>query len=285
MRADASRDDHKASEQLSQEERALQATLRAYAAREVDTQAGWEAVAPRLTSVGATQVRRKGPLAGVSRGVLVAAAVVALVVALAGAGVGAAYWGGLFGGPKAKLIGDKQLYTEIGQRQAIDGVTVSIDQAYADPGNIYLAISFVMPHDLGSQYSQVIVNRVTIAGDAGNEVQGLIMTCEPFWHDSIFHRDSVQHCMMNAGPLQPTTGTTTLNLSVEIGEVWLFRTADHERDILTGPWRFTFSLPFHQQSLGPGGPYAEPATRTPDANPATKTPERFPFPACISRLY
>jgi Domain of unknown function (DUF4179) len=278
MRAGTSRD-YKASEQMSQqtsqEEHALRATLRAYAAGEVDTQVGWEAVAPRLTLAGAGNTARgwrRGPLAGVSRGVLVAAAVVALVVALAGAGVGAAYWGGLFGGPKAQLIGDKQLYTEIGQRQAIDGVTVSIDQAYADPGNIYLAISFVMPHDLGSQYSQVIVNRVTIAGDAGNEVQGLIMTCEPFWHDLIFHRDSVQHCMMNAGPLQPTTGTTTLNLSVEIGEVWLFRTADHERDILTGPWHFTFSLPFHQQSLGPGGPYAEPATRTPDANPATKTP-------------
>jgi hypothetical protein len=255
----------------SREELALRTTLLAHADGMVDTDAAWEAVAPRLAATAAvvSQRRKVGPFAAVSRGLLVAASL-AIVVALAGAGVGAAYWGGIFGGPKAQLIGDKQLYTEIGQRQTIGGVAVSIDQAYADPGNIYLAVSFVMPHDLGSHYTQVIVNRVTIA-DAGNETQGLIMTCEPFWHDAVFHRDSVQHCMMNAGPLEPAAGATTLNLHVEIGEVWLFHTADHQRDILTGPWSFNFSLPFHQRNLGPGGPYAQPGTTTP-STPGTKKP-------------
>jgi hypothetical protein len=257
----------------SRDEWALRATLQAHASETVDTDAAWDTVAPRLAAsdVVVSRQRRAGRFAGVSRGALVAAACLALVVALAGAGVGAAYWGGLFGGPKAQLIGDKHLYTEIGQRQAIDSVTVSIDQAYADPGNIYLAVSFTMPHDLGSRYSQVIVNRVTIADAAGNEIEGLIMTCEPFWHDAVFHRDGVEHCMMNAGPLQPAAGATTLNLRVEMGEVWLLRTADHQRDILTGPWQFSFSLPFHQQSLGSGGPYAVPGTTTP-SDPGTKKP-------------
>ena len=60
-------------------------------------------------------------------------------------------------------------------------------------------------------------------------------------------------------------------LNVEIGEVWLFRATDGQRDILTGPWSFSFSLPFHQQNLGPGGPYAQPGTTTP-STPGTKKP-------------
>jgi hypothetical protein len=86
----------------------LRATLHAHAAEMVDTAAAWESVAPRLATSGAvvTRPRRFGPLAGVSRGLLVAAAL-ALVVALAGAGVGAAYWGSIYGGPKAQLIGDE----------------------------------------------------------------------------------------------------------------------------------------------------------------------------------
>ena len=125
----------------SHEELALRATLHAQASEMVDTDAAWEVVAPRLATSGAvvSQRRKVGPFAGVSRGLLVAAASLALVVALAGAGVGAAYWGGLFGGPKGKLISNQQLYTTIGQSQTIDGVTASIDLAYADPDDTYIA--------------------------------------------------------------------------------------------------------------------------------------------------
>jgi hypothetical protein len=251
---------------------ALRATLHTQASEVVDIDIAWEAVAPRLEAPAAvvSQRRKIGPFAAVSRGLLVAASL-AIVVALAGAGAGAAYWGGLFGGPKAQLIGDKQLYTEIGQRQVVDGVTVSIDQAYADPGNIYLAVSFTMPHDLGSRYRGVIVNRTTIADAAGQEAKGLNMTCDPFWHDALFHRDSVQHCMMDAGPLQPAVGATTLTLTVEIGEVWLFPTNGGEREIHPGPLHFQFTLPYHQQSLGPGGPYLQPGPTTP-STPGTKKP-------------
>jgi len=278
MRADTSRD-HKTSEQMSQqtsqEEHALRAALRAYAAGEVDTQAGWEAVAPRLTSAGvgsATQVRRRGPLAGVSRGVLVAAAVVALVVALAGAGVGAAYWGGIFSGPKTQLLIDEQLFTTIGQRQTVDGVTVDIDKAYADLGSTTIILTITAPYNRGGRYSNVIANHITITDDAGNEGLFPGYACESFKHDSLFHHDSVERCLIDTSPFQPPAGTTALTLHVEIGELWLFRATDHEREILTGPWRFAFSLPFHHQNLGPAAPVLEPATRTPDANPATKTP-------------
>jgi hypothetical protein len=215
--------------------------------------------------------RHSRPLGGVSRGVMITVAVVVLVVALAGAGVGAAYWGGLFGGPKAKLIGNQQLYSEIGQSQMHGGVTVSIDNAYADPGNIYIAVTFTMRDDQASRYGNVIANSVTVADGAGNEARGLNLICEPLWHDAVFHRDGVEHCLMDVGALQPPAGAASLTLGVEIGEIWLFPTTDHQPDIVTGPWSFTFSLPFHQQSLGPGGPYVQPGTTTP-STPGTKKP-------------
>jgi hypothetical protein len=258
----------------SREELALRATLQMYAGEAVDADAAWGAVAPRLTSLrrnGVVQRRRRGPLAGASRGILIAAAVVALVVALAGAGVGAAYWGGIFGGPKARLIGDQKLYTTIGQSQTIDGVTVSADKAYADPGNTYIALSVTMPYALASRYRNVIANHVTIADTTGNEAQGLNMYCDPLWHDPSFRQDGVEHCLMDAGPLQPAAGATALNLSVEIGELWLFPVNGAEREIHPGSWRFQFTLPYHQQSLGPGGPYAAPGVATP-SDQGTKKP-------------
>jgi hypothetical protein len=256
----------------SRDELALHATLHAHAGEMIDTDTAWEAVAPRLQASAAvvSQRRKAGPFTAVNRGLLVAASL-AIVVALAGAGVGAAYWGGLFGGPKAQLIGDERLYTGIGQRQTIGGVTVSIDQAYADPGNTYIAVTFTMPDSQASHYSSVIANHVTITDGAGNEARGLNYVCEPLWHDTLFRRDGVQHCLMDLSAFQPPAGAVSLNLHVEIGELWLFHTTDGQRDILAGPWSFTFSLPFHQQSLGTGGPYAQPGTTTP-STPGAKKP-------------
>jgi hypothetical protein len=258
----------------SRDEMALRATLYAHASEMVDADTAWEAVAPRLAASGAvvSQRRKAGPFAGVSPGLLVAASL-AIVVALAGAGagVGAAYWGGLFGGPKAQLIGDERLYTTIGQSQSHASLTVTIDQAYADPGNTYIAVTFTMPDSQASRYSNVIANSVTITDGAGNEAHGLNYICEPLWHEALFHRAGVQHCLMDLSAFQPPAGATSLSLHVEIGELWLFRTMDGQRDILTGPWSFTFSLPFHQQNLGPGGPYAQPGTTTP-STPGTMKP-------------
>ena len=257
----------------SLEELALRTTLHARASEMVDTDGAWEGVAPRLVmgDVIVDRRRRGGPFAGVSRTVLVAAALLAIVVALAGAGAGAAYWGGLFGGPKAQLIGDEQLYKTIGQSQTHGGVTVSIDKAYADPGNTYIAVTFTMPDSQASRYSNVFANSVTITDGAGSEARGLNYVCEPLWHDQIFHHDAIQHCLMDLTAFQPPAGASSLSLNVEIGELWLVRTADHERDILSGSWSFTFSLPVHQRNLGPGGPYAQPGTTTP-STPGTKKP-------------
>ena len=259
-----------AEREASRDEMALRATLYAHASEMVDADTAWELVAPRLAASGATvsQRRKTRLFAGVSRGLLVAASL-AIVVALAGAGVGAAYWGGLFGGPKAQLIGDERLYSTIGQSQTRDGLTVTIDQAYADPGNTYIAVTFTMPDAKAAKYSYVVPNHVNITDASGNQTNGMNIMCDALWHDAFFHRDGVEHCLIDLGPFQSTAGQ--LSLRVEFGEILLLLPHDTPIETQPGPWNFSFSLPFHQQSLGPGGPYAEPGTTTP-STPGTKKP-------------
>jgi hypothetical protein len=255
----------------SRDEMALRTTLHGHASEMVDTDAAWETVALRLATSGANvnQKRRVGPFAGVSRALLVAASL-AIVVVLAGAGVGAAYWGGLFGGPKAQLIGDGQLYSAVGQSQTHDGLTVTIDQAYADPGNTYIAITFTMPATLAEKYTHVIPNLINITDAAGNQTDGMNIMCDPLWHDALFHRASTEHCLIDLGPFQPAAGATQLTLHVAFGEIMLLSGGD-PYVTQPGPWTFSFTLPFHQQSLGPAGPYAQPGTTTP-STPGTKKP-------------
>jgi len=253
----------------SHEELALRVMLEARASEMVDTDAAWERVAPRLATTGVVvnQRRMAGTFAGVSRGLFVAASL-AIVVALAGAGIGAAYWGGIFGGPKAQLIGSERLYTTIGQSESQDGLTVTIDQAYADPGNTYIAITFTMPEAKAAKYTHVIPNHVNITDASGNQADGMNIMCEPLWHDAFFHRDGVEHCLIDLGPFHPASGQ--LSLRVAFGEIMLLSGGD-PYVTQPGPWIFRFTLPFHEQSLGPGGPYVQPGSASP-SDPGTKTP-------------
>jgi hypothetical protein len=188
------------------------------------------------------------------RAVLIAAALVAVILVLAGAGLGAAYWGGLFGGDKAGLIGNEQLYTTIHQSQTIGEVTVTVDKVYADPGNTYIAMLIRVPGSVAKQYNSAILNHIDVTNASGQQTTGANVICDPLPHDG-----SAEHCLIDWGPFQPNADGKHVTLTVDIGEVWLLRPDAHDPDVRTGPWHFTFTIPFHQRSLGPGGPYAQPA--------------------------
>lgn len=241
----------------------LRATLRAHAPAEVDAEHVWAAIAPRLTISrdipDAPASRSRWPRARLTmllrapRAAVIAAALIASVLVFAGAGFGAAYWGGLFGGEKAGLIGNEKLYTTINQSQTIGEVTVTADKVYADPGNTYIAVLIRMPQSVARQYNQAILNRFDVTNASGQDAMGANVMCDPLPHDG-----SAEHCLIDYGHFQPNADGTHVTLRVDIGEVWLLRSGVHDPDVRTGPWHFTFTLPFHQQSLGPGGPYAQP---------------------------
>jgi hypothetical protein len=250
-----------------EEEQALRASFARHAPTMVDTVSAWSTVRAQLPldtqatdEVIAVVPRppRLAPRHPRLRAALMAAGIAAVLIALMGAGVGAAYWGGLFGGPKAQLIGNADLYTAIGQSKTIDGVTITVDQAYADPGNTYIAVTARVSDTLAQRYGYVILNHVSVSEASGSESNGLNVICEPLGRTSLFDGASIEHCMLDAGALHPSAGLSPLSVKVEVGEVWLLAKGSAQRDIRTGPWTFQFKLPWHQQSLGTGGPYAQP---------------------------
>jgi hypothetical protein len=208
--------------------------------------------------VGAAQATTRSRPSLVRRALLTAG-IAAVLIALVGAGVSAAYWGGLFGGPKAQLIGDASLYTVVGQSKTIAGVTVSVDQAYADPGNTFIAVTLSVPEPQAQRYGTVILNQVSIHDSAGHETDGLNIMCEPLARADLLQGGGIEHCMLDAGPLPTPAGAGPVSVTVEVGEAWLFSRNDGQRTVVSGPWTYQFSLPWHSKSLGPGGPYAQPA--------------------------
>ncbi|HEV2238714.1 MAG TPA: DUF4179 domain-containing protein [Ktedonobacterales bacterium] len=250
-----------------EDERALRAALAAHAPADVPTADAWITVrshlalgavpaheATRLTRLGRRPRARRSPL----RAALLASGVAALLVALMGAGYAAAYWGGIFGGPKAQLIGDANLYATIGQSRTIDGVTLSVDQAYADPGNTYIAVTVRLTPALADRYGLVILNHIAIRDAGGRETDGLNMSCKQMARADLFKGGGIEHCMLDAGALPAPAGAGPVNVTVEVGEVWLFAKGGGQRVVEQGPWTYQFALPWHAQSLGPGGPYAQP---------------------------
>jgi hypothetical protein len=249
-------------------ERALRAALAAHAPAVMDTHTAWLAVRARLPldaaparamEDAARPTMRSRTRPALVRRALLTAGIAAVLLALVGAGVGAAYWGGLFGGPKAQLIGDAGLYTAVGQSQTIDGVSLSVDQAYADPGNTFIAVTFRMPETQAERYGSLILNRISIRDGAGHETYGLNMTCEPLARADLLQGGGIEHCMLDAGPLPAPLGAESVPVTVEVGEVWLLARGSGQRTVLHGPWTYQFALPWHAKSLGSGGPYAQPS--------------------------
>jgi hypothetical protein len=250
------------------EERALRTALAAHAPGEVSTQDAWVAVRAHL-ALDADPARAVGSAPPITmrprtrptllRRASLTAGVAAILIALMGAGFGAAYWGGLLGGPKAQLIGDSSLYTTIGQSKTIDGVTLSVDQAYADPGNTFIAVTFRVSEPLAERFGTVILNRVSIRDASGRETDGLNLMCEPLARADLLNGGGIEYCMLDAGPLSAPTGAGPINVTVEVGEVWLLAKGSGQSTVRPGPWTYEFPLPWHPKSLGPGGPYAQPA--------------------------
>lgn len=257
----------------SQQEQLLRAALREHTPTNIDVATAWESVVPRLmVAQAASGSRRSGNRAGTisvmpgvkrllrgPRVLLIAAAATVIVLLLAGAAFGTPYWGGLFGGDKAKLIGDERLYTTINQSQTVNGITITIDKVYADPGNTYISLTIRLPRSLAGKYSHAFPNHVPITNINGQQPNGMNLVSDP-----LSDNGTVAHELFDTGPLHPNPDGSHLTIAIDIGEVMLDRPGQYDFDVHSGPWHFTFTVPFHQQSLGPSGPYAQPV---PSQNP------------------
>jgi len=250
----------------------VRGVLAEHAPTGVDTDAAWTAMAPRLAftpapiaafpaMVGDAPVtRRRAAIPRARRWrfalVAVAAALVAGVVLTAAGYFG---WAGPFSfGPfsnhEIRQIGESHLYTRIGQTQDSAGVALTLDSAYADSGTTYIAYHVLPTSGATSSYNNFIPDAYSLTDQYGEEpTTGSTTECDPY------QGGQPQYCLLNDGPFHPPAGVTQLTLTLSIPELLLGRSgANGGTTMLHGSWQFTFTLPFHQRSLGATNPGAQP---------------------------
>ncbi len=244
----------------------LRATLHDHAPKSVDTDNGWKAVAEHLFSLNhhTRNLKKSGFQLFQANGqhhsrrwrkITLMAAIALLSMLLMGAGVAASYyfWGGSYGDPGIKQIGDQHLYQDIEQQQRLNQITITITKAYADAGRTLIAYDLQVPASTAKSYNNIVLASFSVLNQQGEELAAANVECTEFPHDG-----SPMHCLITLSPFHPGVNTNKLTVTFDIAKVYLIRSDTGNPEILTGPWHFQFVLPFHRDNLGPGGPYAQP---------------------------
>jgi hypothetical protein len=246
-----------------QEEATLRATLSERANLEVDSASDWRAITPRLrfeTSERSGHLPRRrrafGRISGAWRDAWprtwAGAGLAALtLVALVSAGFAAFEWAGPFVGQKLGLIGEQRLYTDVNESRDDAGVTIFVDKAYADPGNVYIAFRMRPDQPVAGSFSPGSFD-LTSQSDRGSN-GGANIECQGRSDPS-----AAQVCVLDSSPLQPDAGGKMVTITLDIHTIYRIPSSGHSQTI-PGDWNFVFTIPFHTRNFGPGGPYAQPA--------------------------
>ncbi len=242
----------------------MRATLAERAAFDVESERDWDAVSSRLRFEGAPAGAKPRRLVSAPatwiRGALHrarlrswqgAVMLTATCVALMGVGFATFEWAGPFVGQKLGLIGERHLYTTINQSRDNAGVTITVDKAYADAGNVYIAFRIQPDQAIAGSFSPATFSLT----DQYNDDSGApTIECAARTDATM-----PQACVLDSPPFHPPTGATTLTITLDVQAIYRVpSTGDSQR--IEGPWRFVFTVPFHTKNLGLGGPYTQPAT-------------------------
>ena len=249
-------------------EQALRTTLQEHAPIMSDSEPDWlmlKAQLPSLTSETPGLRERshqlpewfKQPSTRGWKSMPVVAAIAVLSFLLLGAGVagGLYFWGGAFGDQGLRVIGDQHLYTDIGQKQVADQVTVTVTKAYADTGRTLVAYDLQIPLSLAQHTRTLLVGSYSLVDSNGEEPQGGDIQCTAFQQNG-----SPVHCLITLGAFHPATGVSHITIIWNITAIYIWSSQGTHHDVLAGPWHFQFTLPFTQANHGSGGPYAQPTS-------------------------
>jgi hypothetical protein len=243
----------------SRDELAVRATLHAHANEMVDTDAAWEAVAPRLAASGTVVNRQWRGGASViltrrPRRALVAAITAFALLASLGAVAGFAYSQGCFWGGSPFVCSNllqpsgTNYFDKVDQTQELHGVTVTITSAYADRGATLIGYRATMTPELAAQWAGAYPAVMIVRSDSGERVGAAgdkTSSAAPGGLcDDPARNQGATVCYFHFRPLHPGDTASSISLSVEISQIDL-----HNGPIdtlLAGSWRFHFTLPFHQ---------------------------------------
>jgi hypothetical protein len=173
-------------------------------------------------------------------------------IALLGAGIATFQWAGPFIGQKLQEIGQQRLYSAVNQSQDDSGVTIFVDKAYADLGNVYIAFRVQPDTPMAGSFTPGEFDLVAQSGQLDMEHGGANIQCAARTDSS-----TAQVCVLDTAPFKPDAGGKTLTLTFDVYKLY-HTTSSGGTQTITGSWDFTFTIPFHTRSLGPGGPYAQP---------------------------
>ena len=249
------------------QEALVRATLTERAGFDVEGERDWPLVSSRLRfesasmgASGATFSHSVKAPAGWMRGALHrvrprtwpgAIMLAATCVALMGVGFATFEWAGPFAGQKLGIIGEQRLYTTINQSRDDAGVTITVDKAYADAGNMYIAFRIQPDQAAAGTFS---LATFSLTDQYGGDPGGVNIQCVARTDPTV-----PQVCVLDSPPSHPPTGATTLTITLAIQAIYRIpTTGDSQR--IEGSWLFVFTVPFHTKNLGSGGPYAQPAS-------------------------
>ena len=245
------------------EEALLRATLQEHAAIRVDVDRRWAEVAESLSALKQSTRSSKGSnilywraniqhRAGRSKKMLIIAAVALLSILLMGAGVAAYVWSGFSTDQGLQQIKDQHLYQDIGQKQTVGQIMIAVNWVYVDSSRTYLAYDVQVPASIAKHYNSVVVGSYSLTDQNGEEPTGAHIECEGFPQDG-----SPMHCFITSSSFNPRYTAKQITITLDVLQLYLIQPTG-ETGKLAGTWHFQFTVPFHQQDLGPVGPFAQP---------------------------
>lgn len=254
------------------EEALLRDTFAAHALASVDTDRGWAAIAGQISAANTTSATtsataqnthlavaapsgaRARPAwrrhAHLPRALTRIAAAVAVAAVLMGTGYGTFR----YLTTKGNAIARNNLYTAVNQHQTDQGVTFEVDRAYADTGSTSILYSVDLSSALAARgYTSATPMTFDLTDQYGDQGGSGYTICHPG------SGSAVETCEISDNAFAVPAGVTQLTITYDIYRVLLARGGNHPlQEMIQGAWNFQFTIPFHQKSVGPGGPYGLP---------------------------
>ena len=228
------------------QETLLRATLREHAPQTIDLEQGWVKISAQLSTRAEQTVPPRGlhwfPRQSQGEGRLVRRwQLLALAAVLGVALIGA----GLFG-PFSNLLGGNQdVYAQVNQTQQDQGVTVTLDKAYANLDSTNLAFKITLPPEL-AKYDAVAPSALTLTS------QGQTLTSAV----SLATGDNTHVSIAYFSPVNPLANTQEVTLTWHITQIQLdeLKQPSVAPVYIKGIWTFTFTTPFHNDHSSPMQP-------------------------------
>lgn len=259
----------------STQESLLRTTLIAHAPQSVDIEQGWQAVSQRIPALTLNQqVPSKAsariiPLNGYWQTQRrytwpVLALVATLVIALLSTGSSLNWFAG--NTSSAGKSNTAYAFSDVtSPTQTMNGITVSVLKAYADPQHLYIEYKVHLSDKLAQIYNFGFpigkIQNPYAKGPGGDES---VCSLTPAILLKKANNDTICVTVIsrnNKFSLQPPKDATIVNIGWNISKIRLIQLRRTPKaplifDLVSGHWNFQFTIPFHQQTHTPVFPFS-----------------------------